>query len=100
MDVYQYFSLSRILHTGVTHWAIGWNKKESIWTSMGSNCRLDSPNDVLNLCRSQSHLPSLDENIRNAIPDAALAMHYQQFPEVILYLIKDIKLMLLECSIR
>jgi len=83
IDVYQYFSLSRILEPSISHWAIGWNKRESVWTSMGPKCTVEAPVELVNLCRSQSYLKTLPDGVKENLPEVTRAIHYQQFPESI-----------------
>lgn len=82
MDVYQYFSLSRILNTNVSNWAIGWNKREAVWTSMGPKCEMESTQFLVDFCRSQAHLPHLSDKVKDCLPEVTRAIHYQHFPAV------------------
>lgn len=82
MEVYQYFSLSRILNTGISHWSIGWNKREAVWTSMGPKCQIEAPNHVVDWSVSHLHLPHLSDEIKKSFPEVTRAIHYQQFPQV------------------
>lgn len=83
MDVYQYFALSRFLKPEISNWAIGWNRREAVWTSMGPKCEMDSPEFIINLCNSQAHLPKLPDKVVEQMPEVTRAIHYQHFPEVI-----------------
>ncbi|KAI6173227.1 hypothetical protein M3Y98_01059400 [Aphelenchoides besseyi] len=80
IDVYQYFSMERVINPKISHWSVGWNKREVVWSSMGPLCEIESPHRLISLCKSQVNLPNLTNEVKERVPKFPRAFHYQHFP--------------------
>ncbi|CAD5234117.1 unnamed protein product [Bursaphelenchus xylophilus] len=82
ITIYDYIVRNNFIRPGISHWAIGLNEKEQIWSSMGPNVMVPPPQNVVNYCRQNfTTSPALTEAEVDEIPKVPRAFYCEMLDQ-------------------